>query len=124
MYSFKGIANFRDFGGCPTIDGRRVVQGRLFRGGHQGTASPSDIEILDGLGIRLIVDPRRSFECAKEPRVWPTSGSVGVIADTGASSAAALPYVAFLRKPGVTPADDMLGIGKALREEIRARYLS
>lgn len=131
VYSFQGIANFRDFGGCPTMDGRRVVQGRLFRGGHQGTASPSDSEILDGLGIRLIVDLRRSFECAKEPRVWPTSGSVEVIADAAASSAATLPYVAFLRKAGVTPADVVAQVRDAYRTipydpkhvELYSRYL-
>jgi protein tyrosine/serine phosphatase len=115
VYSLQGIANFRDFGGHPTNDGRRVVEGRLFRGGHQGAASPSDRETLDGLGIGLIVDLRRSFECAREPRVWPASGSVELVVDTEESSVATLPYVAFLRKPGVTPDDVVAQVRDAYR---------
>ncbi|MER7986936.1 tyrosine-protein phosphatase, partial [Streptomyces noursei] len=28
------VRNFRDVGGLPTVDGRRIRQGRLFRSGH------------------------------------------------------------------------------------------
>jgi protein-tyrosine phosphatase len=132
VYSFQGIANFRDFGGYPTGDGRRVVTDRLFRGGHQGAATPSDVATLDRMGIRLIVDLRRSFERAQEPRVWPSAGSTEVICDTAASSAAELPYVAFLRAPGVTPEDVVAQVRKAYRTipydprhiELYSRYLS
>jgi protein-tyrosine phosphatase len=116
VYPLEGVANFRDFGGYPTVDGGRVVAGRLFRGGHQDMATPSDTRTLDGLGIGLIVDLRRSFECAKEPRVWPSAGSAEIISDTADSSAANLPYVAFLREPGVTPDDVVMQVRNAYRK--------
>jgi protein-tyrosine phosphatase len=115
IYPLESVANFRDFGGYPTSDGRRVVQGRLFRGGHQDMASPSDMDTLDRLGIALIVDLRRSFECAKQPRLWPKNDSAELIADTAESSAASLPYVAFLREPGVTPDDVVMRVREAYR---------
>jgi protein tyrosine/serine phosphatase len=114
-YSFEGVANFRDFGGYPTIAGGRVIGGRLFRGGHQGTATDSDVRQLDGLGIGLIVDLRRSFERGTAPRVWPKAGSAGLIADTTETSAAELPYNAFLRDPGVSPEDVVAHVRSAYR---------
>lgn len=54
----RTISNFRDVGGCPTRDGRRVRAGRLFRSGHLGGASDEDLERLRELGIRTVIDFR------------------------------------------------------------------
>jgi protein tyrosine/serine phosphatase len=115
VYPLEGIANFRDFGGYPTADGRAVVRGRLFRAGHQGNATRADIELLDGLGIGWVVDLRRSFEFEREGRVWPRAGGARVICETAASSAAALPYNDFLRVPGVSPDDVVAHVTHAYR---------
>ena len=131
-YSFAGVVNFRDFGNCPTSDGRHVVAGRLFRGGHQGLASPSDIKKLDGLQIGLVADLRRSFECSRDPRVWPKSGTAEIIVDTSDGSPTDLPYVEFLRKPDVTPDDVITNTRNAYRSipydsvhiELFSAYLS
>ena len=45
-----GVRNFRDVGGLPTADGRRVRPGVLFRSGHLAHASAQDAAYLEGLG--------------------------------------------------------------------------
>ena len=54
----RTISNFRDVGGHPTRDGRRVRTGLLFRSGHLGGASDEDLARLAGLGIRTVIDFR------------------------------------------------------------------
>ena len=54
----RTISNFRDVGGWPTREGRRVRTGRLFRSGHLGGASDEDLARLAGLGIRTVIDFR------------------------------------------------------------------
>jgi len=54
----RTISNFRDVGGSPTRDGRRVRTGRLFRSGHLGGASDEDLARLAGFGIRTVIDFR------------------------------------------------------------------
>jgi protein-tyrosine phosphatase len=60
--AFERIVNFRDVGGCPTGDGRRVRNGLLYRCGHLGNASDADVELLEELGVRLVVDFRGALE--------------------------------------------------------------
>ena len=60
-------ANLRDLGGLPTIDGRRVRTGQLFRSGHLAELNRAEAAILNGLGLRTIIDLRRPSEVAKSP---------------------------------------------------------
>lgn len=53
-----GVRNFRDLGGLPTVDGRRVRHGVLFRSGHLAHATPSDAAFLASLGLHTIFDFR------------------------------------------------------------------
>ncbi|GAA2093186.1 tyrosine-protein phosphatase [Streptomyces albiaxialis] len=61
-----GVRNFRDVGGLPTADGRRVRQGVLFRSGHLAHATPEDAEFLGGLGLHTVFDFRNSADQALE----------------------------------------------------------
>ncbi|MFF7244015.1 tyrosine-protein phosphatase [Embleya sp. NPDC008237] len=56
--ALEGIRNFRDIGGLPTADGRRVRAGRYFRSGHLAKPTEADRAVLADLGIRLVVDLR------------------------------------------------------------------
>ena len=60
-------ANLRDLGGLATIDGQRVRAGRLFRSGHLSELDRAEAAILGGLGLRTIIDLRRSSEVADFP---------------------------------------------------------
>jgi protein-tyrosine phosphatase len=62
----QGVRNFRDVGGLPTADGRRVRYGRLFRSGHLAHASESDAEFLASLGLHTILDFRNSSDMKLE----------------------------------------------------------
>ncbi|MFE2201355.1 tyrosine-protein phosphatase [Streptomyces amritsarensis] len=61
-----GVRNFRDVGGLPTSDGRRVATGRLFRSGHLAHATETDAEFLTSLGLHTIFDFRNGADHALE----------------------------------------------------------
>lgn len=59
-----GVRNFRDLGGLPTTDGRRVRAGVLFRSGHLANATDEDAAFLGGLGLHTVFDFRNSADLA------------------------------------------------------------
>ncbi|MCX4553762.1 tyrosine-protein phosphatase [Streptomyces sp. NBC_01387] len=63
-----GVRNFRDVGGLPTVDGRRVRQGRLFRSGHLAHATEQDAAFLSSLGLHTIFDFRNAADLALDGR--------------------------------------------------------
>ncbi|MBK6011594.1 tyrosine-protein phosphatase [Streptomyces sp. MBT53] len=58
----SGVRNFRDVGGLPTVDGRRVRYGVLFRSGHLAHATEEDAAFLDSLGLHTIFDFRNASD--------------------------------------------------------------
>lgn len=61
-----GVRNFRDVGGLPATDGRRVRPGRLFRSGHLAHATETDAEFLASLGLHTVFDFRNAADQALE----------------------------------------------------------
>ncbi|MER6693494.1 tyrosine-protein phosphatase [Streptomyces minutiscleroticus] len=57
-----GVRNFRDVGGLPTADGRRVARGRLFRSGHLAHATAEDAAFLASLGLHTVFDFRNAAD--------------------------------------------------------------
>lgn len=57
-----GVRNFRDVGGLPASDGRRVRYGRLYRSGHLAGATPEDAAFLGGLGLHTVFDFRNAAD--------------------------------------------------------------
>lgn len=57
-----GVRNFRDVGGLPTVDGRRVRHGVLYRSGHLAHATAEDAAFLDSLGLHTVFDFRNSAD--------------------------------------------------------------
>src|SRR4051812_6626694 len=58
----QGVANLRDVGGLPTVDGGKIVPGRLLRSENLQTLTRSDIEQLLGFGLSDVVDLRSDYE--------------------------------------------------------------
>ncbi|MEU2062946.1 tyrosine-protein phosphatase [Streptomyces sp. NPDC013455] len=57
-----GVRNFRDVGGLPTVDGRRVRHGVLFRSGHLAHATEEDAAFLASLDLHTIFDFRNAAD--------------------------------------------------------------
>ncbi|MCH0567018.1 MULTISPECIES: tyrosine-protein phosphatase [unclassified Streptomyces] len=57
-----GVRNFRDVGGLPTADGRRIRHGVLFRSGHLAHATQEDASFLSSLGLHTIFDFRNAAD--------------------------------------------------------------
>jgi protein-tyrosine phosphatase len=57
-------ANARDLGGLPTIDGRVVRRGVLYRANALSRLSDEDVVVLGGLGLACLIDFRHESEIA------------------------------------------------------------
>ncbi|MEU3663276.1 tyrosine-protein phosphatase [Streptomyces sp. NPDC032940] len=57
-----GVRNFRDVGGLPTVDGRRVRHGVLFRSGHLAHATGEDAAFLASLNLHTVFDFRNAAD--------------------------------------------------------------
>lgn len=61
-----GLANLRDVGGLPTVDGGHTVPGRLLRSDNLQTLTPADVDRLLALGLTDVVDLRSDYEVERE----------------------------------------------------------
>jgi protein tyrosine/serine phosphatase len=94
-----GVVNFRDFGGVPTFDGRRVRSGRLFRSGHHAAATEADLQRLAALDFALFVDLRRPPERARDPARRPNAPRAQLLEHKGPDDQPLPPHLAFLAEP-------------------------
>lgn len=67
--ALSGAYNFRDLGGLPTVDGRRIRRGRFFRSDTLQVLAEDDVaHLVDGLGLAAVVDLRSPAEAVEEGR--------------------------------------------------------
>lgn len=67
-HRLDGVPNFRDLGGLPTADGRRIKPGRLLRGGHLAYLTPQDRNrLLEEYHLKTVVDMRTEQELFRRP---------------------------------------------------------
>ena len=98
----EAAPNFRDFGGLPTGDGRRVREGRLFRSGLLVDLTPNDAQTLRRLDIGLVCDLRSPAERRRIAGHWPADLPVEHLAldiDAELSSVQPDKWSRKLRKP-------------------------
>lgn len=57
-----GAVNVRDIGGYRIVGGPGVIRGRLYRGDSLSQLTSADVERLDGLGLRTVIDFRTPGE--------------------------------------------------------------
>ena len=60
--ALDGAVNVRDIGGYRIVGGPEVVRGRLYRGDSLSQLTSSDLERLDRLGLRTVIDFRTAGE--------------------------------------------------------------
>ncbi|MCL2001320.1 MAG: tyrosine-protein phosphatase, partial [Planctomycetes bacterium] len=67
----SGIINFRDLGGYPAADGRRVRWRRLYRSARWTAATPDDAAALAKLDIDTVIDFRDEAKREQRPEHIP-----------------------------------------------------
>ncbi len=75
LLPLEGAHNFRDLGGYPTSDGRRVRWGQVYRSDQLGDLTDADLAYLARLGIRTVCDFRSQVEREASPDRLGASGS-------------------------------------------------
>jgi protein-tyrosine phosphatase len=91
LVPFDRILNFRDFGGWETADGARVARGKLYRSASFHDATDADIDKLNAMDLRFLVDLRRAEERAHEPSRWSSESCRVIFSDEGAGGGPTLP---------------------------------
>ncbi|MEM1051316.1 MAG: tyrosine-protein phosphatase [Pseudomonadota bacterium] len=81
-----GIHNLRDYGGYEGADGAEVQKGLLYRSGQHIDASEADLELVQSLDIRTIIDFRGVSERTSFPCVRHNDFAAEVIAFDGETS--------------------------------------
>ena len=111
-YPFEGCFNFRDIGGYPNQDGKRVKSGLYFRAGRQDRMTDQDLLKLSDLKISTQIDLRKPDEALQQGKgpleamganyiniaVIPEGGSdqlSRLVGDTGISGKRYLGYLEF-----------------------------
>ncbi|MEU9178490.1 tyrosine-protein phosphatase [Streptomyces sp. NPDC048550] len=107
-----GVRNFRDVGGLPTADGRRVKPGKLFRSGHLAHATETDAEFLTSLGLHTVFDFRNHADHALEGPDIELPGVRNVNIPLS-DPAAGKEFWKMVRDGGVEQLRGLLGDGKA-----------
>ncbi|WP_158606957.1 tyrosine-protein phosphatase [Paenibacillus ginsengarvi] len=67
VIALEGASNFRDMGGYTTEDGRSVKFGLLFRADELGGLTENDLQALDALRMKTILDYRSENEALRSP---------------------------------------------------------
>lgn len=76
LLPLEGGSNFRDVGGYPAADGRRVRWGRIYRSGAMPKLTDRDYAYLSSLGIEVVCDLRSLEERQLSPTDAPRFDAV------------------------------------------------
>lgn len=79
LLPLDGGSNFRDIGGYPVADGRRVKRGLLFRSGAMTGLTEEDRSYLAQFGFAAVVDLRSSEEIELYPNHWAAQADLNYI---------------------------------------------
>lgn len=102
LHPFDAIDNFRDFGGYPTVDGRQVRTGWLFRSAHHARMTEADLAKLADFRIGTVVDLRRPIERQRQPSLRPP-GFTGCVIENDLDARGEAPHITFLKTSDLTP---------------------
>lgn len=76
---FKGIHNFRDYGGYRAAGGGRLRRGRLYRSAQHLDATGEDLERVAALGLAGVIDLRTDAERLASPCPRPAGFAARVL---------------------------------------------
>lgn len=73
ILNFDVARNVRDLGGLPTVDGRRTRRGVVYRADGLARLNEADVNRLETLGIRTVIDLRYDEERERAPDRLPAA---------------------------------------------------
>ena len=79
--NFKTLLNFRDLGGVPAMDNKKLRRGLIFRSANPDNLSMRDISRLRSLNIRTIVDLRSPEEAAGKKVILDHAANISLPLD-------------------------------------------
>lgn len=65
--TIQGDRNFRDLGGIIGENGKKIAQNKLFRSGRLARITDADIDTIQNIGIKRIIDLRTKMERQETP---------------------------------------------------------
>jgi protein-tyrosine phosphatase len=71
---FSTVFNFRDLGGYPAADGRKVRWGQIYRSDGLHRLAEDDFEEFAAIGVHTVLDLRRPDELAADGRIADSLG--------------------------------------------------
>lgn len=79
-FTLQGASNFRDLGGIPAADGRRLRHGLLYRSDSLAELTEDDLERIAAIGLRTICDLRHESERNVKPNRLPAGHGIRQLA--------------------------------------------
>ena len=112
----EGLANLRDVGGIPTVDGGKVIPGRLLRSDNLQTLTTSDVDQLLGLGLTDVIELRiaPALETLRALPPDPVVDLAFIDADKGGYASYFDELVPRVRPGGLLLADNTLWSGRVV----------
>jgi protein-tyrosine phosphatase len=77
--AFSGVRNFRDLGGYQTVSGQTIRRCLLYRSANLHNLTDKDLQRLDRLSLRRVIDFRADIEKVHEPDRLPTDSNIQVL---------------------------------------------
>ncbi len=115
------VRNFRDVGGLPAADGRRVRTGVLFRSGHLAHATEQDAAFLSSLGLHTVFDFRNRDDIALEGPDTALRGTRNINLPLSDPSPQNADFWRLVRHGDLATLREVLGDGRA-EERMAASY--
>ena len=111
--AFSGVRNFRDLGGYQTVSGQSIRRGLLYRSANLHNLTDKDLQRLDRLSLKRVIDFRADIEKAHEPDRLPMDSNIQVleipILDSSTNVALSLePQIRAGKVDGINPAEVLI----------------
>jgi protein-tyrosine phosphatase len=116
--------NFRDLGGLPAADGRRIAYGKIFRSDAIIAPTRTDEASLLGYGIRLVCDLRSHAERTAAPNAWWQASGVELMElDITADIRGTAHWQAMQEDPGESGAITLMRLAYRALPEASANHM-
>ena len=116
-----GTPNFRDLGGYPSRDGRRLKWGKLYRSGKLSNLSDIDLHYVRRLGVTLVCDFRQVVEQELEP-TWLGDENANLLASLPVSPGSSANFIENLHD-GIIAVEDAAGFMEEMNRDFVSNQL-